>query len=270
MSSAPGRDRLPTDPTSGPVSADAMDAVCPFLRSRDGAWSSAWPSVDLRCWALRPAVTLTVAKQRDLCVTAAHRGCATFAAAVSSGQPDGTPNAGTDDAAGLWPDTRPVPLALEPVRGIGRMRIPDAIGGQVLLAGLMTAALVIFVIARSGTPSVPGGIESPSPTLTAVVTPSPNASEAPEPTAEPTPGPTPTAIVTPEPTPAPTPTPTATPEPTPGPSATPARTYTVKKSDRSLYDIGVKLGIPWKKIALLNGIKGPQYIIHPGDVLILP
>jgi LysM repeat protein len=55
----------------------------------------------------------------------------------------------------------------------------------------------------------------------------------------------------------------------PGAGAAPApagRTYTVVSGD-SLSAIGAKVGVDWHAIAAKNGIPGPKYIIHPGDVL---
>ena len=52
------------------------------------------------------------------------------------------------------------------------------------------------------------------------------------------------------------------------PSTSTSNTYTVVKND-TLSGIGAKLGIAWKSIADLNGIKSP-YIINVGQVLKLP
>lgn len=71
----------------------------------------------------------------------------------------------------------------------------------------------------------------------------------------------------------PVPAPTPTPEPTPAPAPVPSEpTYTVVSGD-TLWDIAAAhLGdaTRWGEIASLNGIPGPEYIIHPGDVLKLP
>ena len=47
--------------------------------------------------------------------------------------------------------------------------------------------------------------------------------------------------------------------------ATP-ETYTVKRGD-SLIRIAAAHGLKWRDLAALNGINGPPYIIHPGQVL---
>lgn len=75
-------------------------------------------------------------------------------------------------------------------------------------------------------------------------------------------------------TPAPvTPSPGATlaPTPTSGPTAIPpgGGTYTVQTGD-SLSLIGLQFGVPWQQIAQANGIAGPDYVIVPGQVLIIP
>jgi LysM repeat protein len=70
--------------------------------------------------------------------------------------------------------------------------------------------------------------------------------------------------------------PTAAPT-TPPPTSTPAPTinsgeggtYTVQPGD-SLSLIGIQFGIPWQQIAEANGIEGPDYVITPGQVLIIP
>jgi LysM repeat protein len=64
-----------------------------------------------------------------------------------------------------------------------------------------------------------------------------------------------------------TPPPTATAAPTINPGE--GGTYTVKPGD-SLSIIGIQFGIPWQQIAEANGIAGPDYVITPGEVLIIP
>jgi LysM repeat protein len=136
----------------------------------------------------------------------------------------------------------------------------------------MTAALVIFVIARAGAPSSPPGpAANPTPTLEAVVTASPPA----EPSTEPTAGvrtPEPTAEPTLAPTPEPTAEPTAAPSPTPGVTAVPTptasfRTYTVQ-SNETLWSISQKFGVTVKAIMKANNMT--TTVIHRGKVLIIP
>lgn len=67
--------------------------------------------------------------------------------------------------------------------------------------------------------------------------------------------------------PAPTVAPTATLAPTTVPPG--GGTYTVQPGD-SLSLIGLQLSIPWQLIAEANGIAGPDYVIVPGQVLIIP
>jgi LysM repeat protein len=71
-----------------------------------------------------------------------------------------------------------------------------------------------------------------------------------------------------------TPSPAATPTPAPptlsatfDPSV--GGTYTVQPGD-SLSLIGQRLGVPWQMIADANGIAAPDYVITPGQVLIIP
>ena len=52
--------------------------------------------------------------------------------------------------------------------------------------------------------------------------------------------------------------------PAPAPQST--RTYTVKQND-CLSAIAKQFGVNWMDIANKNGIAGPKYIIHPGQVL---
>ena len=60
--------------------------------------------------------------------------------------------------------------------------------------------------------------------------------------------------------------PSAPPSPTPIP---PGGTYTVQPGD-SLSIIGLRVGVPWQLIAEANGIAAPDYVIVPGQVLIIP
>ena len=227
---------------------------CPFLRSRDGAWSSTHPSRDLRCWAVHPAAQPAVQKQRQLCVTADHASCATYGAAVFA-DPAGDRAA---DGAGLWPDASPLPVAIESVhvrsgRGIRTPRF----GGQPILVGLMLVALLVLLIARAN--PLAGPVPSASPGASAGV-----ASAGSSPSAFPTAMPSPTAVVTPSPA---VPSPSAAPTRTPAPAASP-RTYRVRSGD-TIAGIAAKFHSTVKAIVAANNIADPR-TIHPGQVLIIP
>ncbi len=226
---------------------------CPFLRSADGAWSSAYPAKDLRCWAVHPTALPTVQKQRQLCVSARHTTCATFVAAGAD-----SPVARDPDGIDLWPDAAPAPVALESVRGrAGSGFRAPRLGGQLVLAGVLLVALVVVLVANvnplggAGASTPPAA--SPS-AASAVVGGSPAVTLAP----------TPTAIITPSPA---APTPTVAPTRTPRPTASP-RTYKVKPGD-TIAGIAAKLHSTVKAIVTANNIVDPR-TIRPGQILIVP
>lgn len=87
----------------------------------------------------------------------------------------------------------------------------------------------------------------------------------------PTNTPFPSGMVFPTPTPGVTATPQLTLVPTAAPSAQPTAggTYVVQPGD-SLALIGEMFGVPWQLIAEANGIEPPDYIIQPGQELVIP
>lgn len=225
---------------------------CPYLRSRDGGWSSAYASKDLRCWAVHPVVQPALQKQRQLCVVAAHASCALYAAALAA---DAPPEPDQDGPA-LWPDVSPLPVALEGVNarsrgGVGGPRT----GGQALLVGLMAVALLVLVVARAN--PLAGPAASPSPAASGDVASAPVGASA---AASSTPAPT--VAATPPPA-TPTPAPTRTAPPTASP-----RTYTVRSGD-TIAGIAAKYHSTVKAIVAANNIVDPR-TIHPGQVLIIP
>ncbi len=243
---------------SGP---EAM--VCPFLRSADGAWSSAVASRDLRCWAVRPPAMPTVHKQRQLCLVAAHGTCATFGAAMAADPPLRSPDsAGTS----LWPDVATTPVALEAVRTRGGSPGASQLAGsQALLVGLMLTALVVLVVAKANPLAGQAPVEPPG--ASAVAT-APGASGALGPSGGPAPTPSQSAVASAADTPSPAaPSPTVQATPSPGPTAA-QRTYTVRSGD-TLSGIAAKHGTTVAAIVKANSIKDPR-TIHPGQVLILP
>ncbi len=87
--------------------------------------------------------------------------------------------------------------------------------------------------------------------------------------ATPSPSPRPSSVAIATPTPTPTPTPTETPSPSPTEQPTPGGTYVVQPGD-FLSGIGDMFGVPWELIAQANNIEGPNYVITPGQELIIP
>lgn len=128
---------------------------------------------------------------------------------------------------------------------IGPMRMSFLV--STLLAFALAAAVLAAALLVGLFPTGPGGVSVATPR-------SPGASGAFPPTPV---TPSPIATVAPTPTLAPTPVP-------PG-----GGTYTVQPGD-SLSLIGLEFNIPWQLIAEANGIAGPDYVIVPGQVLIIP
>jgi len=260
--SAPAEGPLEHAPASAPRSAgprldrEHRAVVCPFLRSRDGAWSSAYASRDLRCWAVEPPAQLAAQKQRALCLAAAHTTCATFATADASDRRLGRTEA--DDAA-LWPAVSSVPVALEAVRTRPGINVssPRA-GGQAVLVGLMVVAFLVLVIARTNplgsAEASPSPASSASPDASALAVASSGASMPPVASAAESPSPAP-------------PSPTVEPSATPSPTAT-QRTYKVRSGD-TIASIAAKFHTTVKAIVKANSIVDPR-TIHPGQVLVIP
>jgi LysM repeat protein len=230
-------------------------SICPFLQSREGAWTSAFGSRDLRCWAVDPPAAPSIQEQRQLCVVPAHAACATYRAAMAP-DPIARDHA---DALGLWPAAAAVPVALEGVHVRPSVTVASPkVGGQALLVGLMIVAFLVLVVARTGPLASVAAPASPSPATSAVAAIA-SASLVP-------------AIVTPEPSSEVTPSPaapSATPEPspTPSPSATP-RTYRVRSGD-TVAGIAAKFHTTVKAIVKANNIVDPR-TIHAGEVLVIP
>jgi LysM repeat protein len=275
----PGRHRGP----------DAVLEVCPYLATVGGQWRSAYATRDHRCGALDPPAALAIAKQRELCLTAAHRACATFQAAEARG------SAASEDDAGLWDRTRAMPLVLDPARRIGPIGdSPARSGGQALLVGLMVLAFLVLVIARTTSPSGSTQVPpTPAASLAVAGSPVPSAPSArpvastsavpsavasdpstsapasgdlqsPVPSASASPS---NSVPSPVPSNAATPRPSATPRPTRMPAATP-KTYKVRTAD-TLSSIAARFGISVRKLARVNDIEDPA-LIRVGQVLVIP
>jgi LysM repeat protein len=270
--SAPGPAR-PGAALSGRATAAVM---CPFLATESGAWRAAFPVGDHRCTAVVPAVRIAPAKQRRLCLTADHAGCATYVAALELRGPAvgggaAARTAGTGRRRAI-PATTPV--LLERIRPA--LPIPATMQrgiGQVVLVGLLAIAFLAVFFARLG--SAPAAA-SPSPSASAAAASGASLSPSPRPGATPVSSASPSA---PAPSPSPTAAPSGSPRQTARPSARPSPsgslppasgTYTVKFGD-TLSGIAGQYGITVKALAQLNGLSGPPYApIHPGQVLKVP
>ncbi len=243
-----------------------LDDICPYLTTEGRAWRSATPVPEHRCSALEPPAPLASAKQRRLCLQAAHRTCATFLAAegqlaslagVETGPP--TPPATVPRRAieGRWRFTTTTPLVVE--RAPSFLPVVAGLGpGQI---GLVVLALVAFgaiVLARSPSSADQTGSSEPTPTpiASSQVSPSAPASPSPaspsvEPSAEPSAGPSASPALSPSPTP-----------------AASFRTYRVRAGD-TLSTIAARFGTTVKALADLNGIADPS-LIRVGQLLLIP
>ncbi|HKP07175.1 MAG TPA: LysM peptidoglycan-binding domain-containing protein [Microbacterium sp.] len=234
----------------------AVREVCPFLVADEGTWRSAYAAREHRCGAVQPPAPLVVAKQRQLCLLAAHEGCATYLAARAVAD-DAAPSTPGDDGAALWQGTAPPPLVLEPARRMGALPTATArSGGSVALVGLMVVAFLVLVLARIQSPAGPGPTPGPSLAAAAVATVSPVGTPVAEPTGS-APSPIPAASAT---------APAATERP-PEATAEPKR-YRVKAGD-TLISIAARYDTTAKKVMAANAISDPR-ALKVGQVLIIP
>jgi LysM repeat protein len=259
--------------TDSRLAAPAIAAVCPYLLSEDGAWRASTPTRDHRCTAVAPAAVLAPDKQRRLCLTDEHTGCATFRAAIAhGGDPDATTTAraAASSRIGSRALARTAPLVLD--HGRVTVAVPTLRGeprlGQILLIALMGVAFAAILFARiplgGGTPGGGGLIAG------VVATPSSRVATTPRPAAiaEATTAPERTLVPTEA---KPTKAPTTSAKPSSKPSAKPAAdptTYKVKRGD-TLSDIATKFDTTWQVLAELNDIKDPGSL-RVGQVLELP
>jgi LysM repeat protein len=236
-------------------------AGCPFLLSEAGGWRLDVPSREHRCAAFSPAAPLAPEKQARLCLTDAHRTCATYLASVAAREV--RLGAAPPERATRWGLARTTTVIEDP-GGIGsrvvgvmrdRRRWP-AIPAVLLVVGLFVLAVSGFrgFLPAAGAAATP----SASPTLVVLAS-TPKPEPTPPPPTE-TPGP-------PSPSPALTLPPTGTPPPTKGPRPS-FRTYTVKSGD-TLSAIAAKFHTTVTAIARLNHIADPAKL-HVGQVLLIP
>lgn len=258
----PATSRRPADVErrdAGRRQPPAVDAVCPYLAAADAGWRSLIPDRELTCTALRPAAAVALDKQRRLCATPDHAGCATFIAATEA-VPGGT--------ASRWAITRTTPVVVDHGRlplGVPALtRAPRT--NQFVLGVLMMVAFAVAIVARFGVSPRAAGLDVPSgsPSGSALAS-----AASPFVVALPTPVPStaaPIASPTGVPTPAPTDAPTATPQ---APSAPPSfASWTVRSGD-TLSAIAGRFGTTARAIADANGIEDPRRL-RIGQVLRIP
>lgn len=245
------------------LTADDLDAICPYLTSTGGAWRSAVPARDHRCGAVDPPAPLTADKQRELCLSVDHASCATYRAARAARAATLLP--GGDAALVAAADARRRPLArtapvvLEPPRLIDQAaRLPfDRVSGQVALVALMIVAFAAVGFARLSAGA--GSEQSPSPSVSA----SPTAEPTPTPTRRPTPSPAASASGSALPgSPSASPVAVATPPPSF------RATYTVRAND-TLIGIAGTFRTTVQAIRDANGL-APGAILRIGQILNIP
>ena len=245
--------------TQPPASWDPP-SLCPYLATAEGTWRSSSPAREHRCVAVAPPVPLALDKQRRLCLTAEHRSCATYGAAVAARPPWALAT-----TPGGRVIARTTPVVLDQTRFDLRLPAlrPDRVSGQGLLVGLLALAFVGVLISRpSGNVGTVSGdaTQTPAPTTAAVASAAPRpssvASAVPVVTARPVGSARPEAS-----------TPAASPPATPPPAGSGA-TYKVKSGD-TLSAIAARFGTTVKALVDLNHISDPSKI-HVGQVLKLP
>lgn len=133
------------------------------------------------------------------------------------------------------------------------------------------AAAVIIASAYSLSSNAPAPEVAPTPIATPTVEPSPTPTPTPEPSPSDVPSPAPSESAPPSPSPETSVTPK--PSVTSAPSAPAKITSYVVRAGDTVYSIACKLPIGcagWEKIATINSLSGPDYLIAPGEILQIP
>lgn len=240
-----------------------LPSLCPYLATPEGTWRSAAPVREHRCTAVSPPVQLAPEKQRRLCLTDSHAGCATYGAAVAArAMPRERP------LAHIRPVARTMPIVLD--QGRFDLRIPalraDRIGGQAILVGLLGIAFVAVLLARPATDggTLPGGPRSSITAPTDAAAGSPT--EGPADTAEPVQSSGAETPAVPSSS-APEASPSAPSAASAAPSTSGA-TYKVRRGD-TLSAIAARFGTTTRVLVELNDIADPSKI-RIGQVIKLP
>ncbi len=233
--------------------AQAVLDSCPYLAG-DAGWKSLSPSKRHRCSAAGDTGPLTVDKQRRLCLTPRHPGCATYQAAQGIDELLGTPDDGPSvptrpEATTMWAFNRPTPVLLEPPRfALPSVSIrPAPSVRQASLAAVMLVAFAVLFASRLANPQLDDGTGAVAGVqgTPAVETARPNPSRR--------------AVVVPAPTRSTSPAsaPAASSAPSPVPVAD--RTYRVASGD-TLYAIAARHGTTVRAIADLNQLGDGSYL----------
>jgi LysM repeat protein len=257
-----------------PPAAFATRRICPYLVVDGESWRSASPSRDHRCGAVAPPAPLAADKQRRLCLSDRHAGCATFLAAQSRPltlglsesaetvaarlAPGRTTNKPGGETVTRWSLARTAPVVLD------HGRIPALLGAlsgrsrasQFVLGVLLLAAFGAIGLARLGGGGGPLTAAGPSPSVSASSRVAGGlASAAPAAPSGGVEGATATAAP-------------SSPSAGASPPAAANGTYRVKRGD-TLYVIARRLGTTVKILQQLNGL-GSSTTIHAGDILKTP
>jgi LysM repeat protein len=138
---------------------DWLQAICPFLRARDGSWRSASPVREHRCWAMDPPSELPVLTQQRLCLVRAHDACERFlharelrSASLASTRVSSvdTPAAGVPARGG---GSRRSTVAADAARGAaaGVLRSPRLVAAAAAVGAVVLGVLLIVAVGGNGT-----------------------------------------------------------------------------------------------------------------------
>jgi LysM repeat protein len=260
------------------------EGACPYLGMvGDANAHHSFPSRLHLCHAGEPA-HIGLGFQADYCLGGLYPSCARYQRAeeaAAAGRPvvaAGAAAAGVaaepvPTGAGMAAATEsdptasvaaaaPVPAASSSLGRVSNTREPGGRTSPVVsvLLGLALLATLFAFAAAAGLIKLPTG----GPVAVAT-TPAASASQSAAPSASPS------ASASAAPTGSPTATPSAAPSATPSSQPTTATgeiQHTVTAGE-TLFGIGLQYNVPWLEIAARNGLIDP-YIIHVGDVLIIP
>lgn len=266
------------DPATSARLLDARSAIrlCPYLSSPDGDWRSAIAVRDHRCTAVHPAATLSLEKQRRLCLADEHRTCATYLAARRTlageterhDEPGATRAQDREDAPGpperpvvRWALPRTAPVVLDRGRPSLRALLAHRSITQLGLVLLMALAFLVLALARLSA-SGDGGVLLSSPSGTSQVSAAPSSPASVSLTAP--------AVAASELASLPLAS-TATasgPTASRGPSPAASRRYRVVAGD-TLSGIAARFGVSLRALQQANGISDPSRL-RVGTVLVIP